>query len=258
MSANKSMTHIASTAIALSLIVFSGHAFAWGSQAHQIIATLADAQISPATRLRVQQLLDIEPDSTLVSISKWADETRNPSTANWHYVNFPRDSCRYLAERDCPEGKCVVGAIEHQTEVLKSNVPADKKLAALKYIVHLVGDVHQPLHAGYLDDKGGNTYQLQAFMRGTNLHAFWDSGMIRSLNQDADVISTRLLRTSVKVTEFNPIAAAEESCQIVGSPGYYPDRQVGQDYIDKFMPTLERRLLLAGARLAALLNQALQ
>lgn len=69
-------------------------------------------------------------------------------------------------------------------------------------------------------------------------------------------MSTRLLLATVKATEFSPVTAAQESCKIVGSPGYYPDRQVGQDYIDKFLPTLEERLSLAGARLAALLNRA--
>ncbi len=87
--------------------------------------------------------------------------------------------------------------------------------------------VHQPLHAGYQDDKGGNTYQLQAFMRGSNLHALKDSGLIRSLNKDVNEISTRLLPIAVKVTEFSPVTAAEESCQIVGYPGHCTDRQVG-------------------------------
>ena len=83
-------------------------------------------------------------------------------------------------------------AIDRQAEVLKSNAPSEKRLNALKYLVHLVGDVYQPLHAGYLDDKGGNTYQLQAFMRGSNLHAFWDSGLIKNLDEDVEAMTTRL------------------------------------------------------------------
>jgi hypothetical protein len=233
-------------------------AHAWGSEGHKVIATLAQAQLTPTARREVDRLLAQEPGATLPLISTWADEHRNPATAPWHYVNFPRNTCTYDAERDCQGGVCVVGAIDRQTKVLGSGATDPEKLLALKYLVHFVGDVHQPLHAGYLDDKGGNTYQLQAFMRGSNLHALWDSGLIRSLNQDVDAISTRLLPTASRVSEFSPVAAAEESCQIVGSPGYYPDRQVGQDYIDKFLPTLEQRLALAGARLAALLNRVLQ
>ena len=173
--------------IALSL--WTTPAQAWGSQGHQVIAGLALSQLTPKARAEVDKLLALEPGKTLVSLSTWADEHRSPATARWHYVNFPRDSCSYLPQRDCPDGQCVVAAIDRQTEVLKSDAPPEKRLNALKYLVHLVGDVHQPLHAGYLDDKGGNTYQLQAFMRGSNLHAFWDSGLIKNLGEDVALTS---------------------------------------------------------------------
>ena len=76
--------------------------------------------------------------------------------------------------------------------MFESLAPDEQRLKAMKYLVHLVGDVHQPLHAAYLDDKGGNTYQLQAFMRGSNLHAAWDTGLIRSQNEDAYAMAARL------------------------------------------------------------------
>lgn len=127
-----------------------------------------------------------------------------------------------------------------------------------KYLVHLVADVHQPLHAGYLDDKGGNTYQLQAFMRGSNLHALWDSGLIRHGNEDTETMSTRLLAMPLpdQAHDLKAAYAAQESCRIVGMPGFYPERKVGLDYIARFTPMLEQRLALAGARLARMLNRA--
>ena len=232
---------------------------AWGMQGHYIVAGLAQAQLTPAARKEVDRLLALEPGETLASISTWADEHRTPATAAWHYVNFPRNSCTYDAERDCPDGKCVVAAIDKQIAILKFDVSDEKRLRALKYLVHLVADVHQPLHAGYLDDRGGNTYQLQAFMRGTNLHALWDTGMIAQLGEDSDTVVKRLLTkpSTKKQGEKSMIHAAEESCRIVGMTGYYPDRKVGQDYIARFMPVLEERLELAGHRLASLLNAAL-
>ena len=123
--------------------------------------------------------------------------------------------------------------------------------------MHFVGDVHQPLHAGYLDDKGGNTYQLQAFMRGTNLHALWDAGLIRNLNEDTMTMTSRLLAKALsgEAAAVSIARAAEESCQIVATPAFYPDRKVGLDYLEKFTPTLEQRLVTAGMRLAWLLNQ---
>jgi len=122
-----------------------------------LIAAEAQQLLTPAARAEVDRLLALEPGATLASISTWADETRSPGTASWHYVNFPRDAgCAYEAPRDCPGDACVVGAIARQEAVLTSTAADAEKLVALKYLVHFVGDVHQPLHAGYADDKGGN------------------------------------------------------------------------------------------------------
>lgn len=244
-------------ALTLSALILPGNVLAWGVDGHRTIALIAQSQLTPKARAEVDRLLAQEPGETLASISTWADEHRNPATAPWHYVNFPRGDCVYSEQRDCPDGKCVVGAIQRQLNVLKSSDNDERKLLALKYVVHFVGDVHQPLHAGYLDDKGGNTYQLQAFMRGSNLHALWDTGILKSLNEDADAIAARLLKSGTKVPdgEFDTARAAEESCKIVGEVGFYPERRVGSDYIEKYVPVMERRLATAGARLAAVLNK---
>ena len=251
--------HLLAATFATALVLIQAPAWAWGAQGHQVIAGLASEQLTPEARKQVDRLLALEPGATLITVSTWADETRNPATAAWHYVNFPRDSCSYDANRDCPDGKCVVGAIEAQTAILKSDPSDEKRLLALKYLVHLMGDVHQPLHAGYLDDKGGNTYQLQVLMRGTNLHALWDSGMIRQLEEDGPTMSKRLLAKSLSSGPkgANAARAAEESCKIVGMPGYYPERKVTGDYFEQFTPIMEVRLALAGARLAELLNKVL-
>lgn len=243
--------------LAFSLVLGPSTAYAWGSQGHQVVAGLALAQLTPKARAEVDRLLAQEPGETLVSISTWADEHKNPTTARWHYVNFPRDSCSFDAARDCPDGLYLVAAIERQTAVLVSNVPDEKRLNALKYLVHLVGDIYQPLHAGYQDDKGGNKYQLQAFMRGSNLHALWDSGIIKSMAEDSDSMTARLLkrRTAFTIQKWSAVRAAEQSCQIVGGLGFYPERRVGQDYIDRFTPVLEQQLAAAGAALASVLNQ---
>jgi hypothetical protein len=238
---------VAALTLALLTSTFASIVHAWGTEGHQVIASLAAAQLTPKAKAEVGRLLALEPGETLASISTWADEHRNPTTGAWHYVN--------------PDGKCVVGAIERQLAVLASKgAPDEQRLLALKYVVHFVGDVHQPLHAGYLDDKGGNTYQLQAFMRGTNLHALWDSGLIRNLNEDSDVLTARLNRMLLpsNAGDLSVAQAAEESCRIVGTPGYYPDRKLGGEYIETFTPVMEQRLATAGSRLAGLLNRSLR
>lgn len=154
---------------------------AWGAEGHRLIADLAETRLTGATRSEVNRLLALEPGATLVSISTWADEFRTPITSSWHYVNLPREGgCHYDASQSCIQGNCVVGAIERQVNVLASTQPDEERLTAMKYLTHLVADVHQPLHAGFADDRGGNKYQMQAFGQGTNLHAVWDSGLIHN------------------------------------------------------------------------------
>lgn len=105
--------------------------------------------------------------------------------------------------------------------------------------------VHQPLHAGYAGDRGGNKFKVQAFGRGTNLHAMWDTGRIQNLNQEKATLTSRLLATPVHATDLNAARACEESVRIVGTPGFYPDRIVGSDHIERFTPSMEHRLALA-------------
>ncbi|TAF78243.1 MAG: endonuclease [Curvibacter sp.] len=241
----------------LALALQSNVAFAWGSDGHKIVAMLAEAQLSPKARKEVDRLLALEPGATLASISTWADEHRNPATAAWHYVNFPRGDCNYQPDRDCPDGKCVVSAIYGQIEVLRTPGDDEKRLNALKYVVHFIGDIHQPLHAGFGDDRGGNSYQLQSFMRGSNLHAVWDTGLIKSLQQENEqVVKSLLVRPlSLQKTAFNAASTAMESCRIVSQQGFYPDRLVTPEYVDRYVPVMTYQLAIAGNRLAQVLNE---
>lgn len=232
-------------------------ALAWGAQGHQVVATLAQASLTAKASAAVNQLLSLEPGATLASLSTWADEHRDPATTAWHYVNFPKASCSYERARDCPDGNCVVDALKRQLEILASGAPDAERLLALKYVVHLVADVHQPLHAGYADDRGGNRYQVQAFGEGTNLHALWDLGLIRNLHLDTANLSARLRTIPLPSSrgELDVAHFAEESCRIVGVPGFYPGHKVDAAYIERFTPIMEQRLAIAGARLAGLLNR---
>jgi nuclease S1 len=234
--------------------------WAWGADGHRIVAEAAGQRLNPAARAQVQHLLALEPGATLVSVANWADETRSLGTAAWHYVNFPRGpDCAYKAARLCVEGNCVVGALERQLAVLASRAPDEERLLALKYVVHLAADVHQPLHAGYADDRGGNSWQLQAYERGSNLHALWDSGLIRNWPGGMSA-----LRQAVQAganpppAGLAPAAWAEESCRIVGSAGFYPSGHgLDAGYDERWNPVLAQRLRDAAARLSDLLNSSL-
>ena len=107
--------------------------------------------------------------------------------------------------------------------MLASNAPDEERLKALKYVVHFVADVHQPLHAGFADDRGGNKYQLQAFGRGTNLHAVWDVGLVEHWPGGARALRAAVgAEKSTVDASFAPGKWAEESCRVVSTDGFYP------------------------------------
>ena len=232
---------------------------AWGAEGHRIIARLAEVHLTPAAKSEVDRLLSIEPGTDLASISTWADETGAPSTAALHYVNLPRDAdCHYDAARGCPDGKCVVGAIVRQQKVLMSSAPDAQRLKALKYLAHFVADVHQPLHAAYADDRGGNLYQVQAFGRGTNLHAVWDVALIEQWPGGSLALTSALEVVAPTFAPSGPTQWAEESCRIVAADGFYPaGHKIGAAYARDMAPILKERLAAAGRRLAKLLNESL-
>jgi nuclease S1 len=261
------MTRLSSTATAIARALVAAlsviialqprPAMAWGTEGHQAVAAIANSLLDPAARAHLDALLAIEPGATLTSISTWADDTRDRSTAAWHYVNMPRGAgCLYDRARDCPDGRCVVEALNAQIQRLNAGSAADQ-LEALKYVVHFVADVHQPLHAAFADDRGGNTYQLQAFGRGTNLHAVWDSQLLRSSDARSMVVAGSLSASNTRWTgSLLPSEWGKESCLIASRPDFYPSRQLDDEYLRTFRPIARERVYAAGARLAAVLNAA--
>lgn len=241
----------------LTMLLFPVAALAWGGEGHQTVAWIAQAQLSPAARTRVAQLLQLEPGSTLASIASWADEHRDSSNSRWHYINFPRGDCHYQPERDCPDGQCVVAAIAAQQAILHSTAPASEKLIALKFLVHLVADIHQPLHAGFGDDRGGNQYQLQYDGEDSNLHALWDHQLVAQFGLRAKALARKISADQAGSSAFAIEAApawAVQSCRIVSGARFYPAPKVPQSYLRDAAPMVEQQLWRAGVRLAAMLN----
>lgn len=152
-------------------------AHAWRKAGHRVVATLATTLLTAEAQAQVTSLLD--PGVTLADISSWADGIRpsRPTTGPWHYVNIPRGAPGYNAQRDCSRG-CAVSAIEQFLRLLQD--PAKGRAIrqeALKWVVHFVADLHQPLHT-IAEYRGGNDVILQFFGRQTNLHRLWDVDLI--------------------------------------------------------------------------------
>ena len=257
--------------IALACVTVALPGFAWGPQGHRLVAGLADAELSPEARREVSRLLAGEADPSLVGIANWADELREKDTelsrrsSQWHYVNIAESDCEYLANRDCPNGDCVIEAIRKQTAILTDRrQPLALRRNALKFVVHFVGDVHQPLHAGYARDRGGNDTQINDAGFGTNLHAVWDSRLLFQ-QRLSDLAYLGELQTMPLVVTLSRAALppasmswAEDSCVIVLQPGFYPAKPaLDAAYFPRWTPTAEAQLVRGGARLAQLLNATL-
>lgn len=264
---------------------------AWGPEGHAIIADIAEAHLTPAARAQVAQLLALENHDHLDQVSSWADEVRSQrrETAPWHYVDIPLDAGGYDHARDCPGGNCVVAKLVDFEKVLadRSAAPQDR-LEALKWVVHFVGDIHQPLHAEDHGDKGGNDVHLAYFGKETNLHAVWDSGIIEHAldmhlgpNYSFDHESVRLA-----ARKLDMVSREEFDVRFKSDPATWPldkvvigwandahedartiayadlPRDLSGDwsaaYQEKVWPVVQFQLGMAGVRLAMVLNGALR
>jgi hypothetical protein len=241
-------------------------AWAWGALGHQAVGWVADARLSAKAREGVNALLAQESGATLASVSTWADQVVNRETGPWHYVNFEAGQCGGPPPAACDAGQCVISAIAAQAQALRTAAAPERRLMALKYLVHFAGDVHQPLHAGYAHDKGGNLAQVQFNGRGSNLHRFWDSTLVESLELDAQGLARAALAldepqagvSAPSNSTFEPAQWAAESCQLAQAEAFYPSRVVPSDYVQANQAVVLRRIRQAGLRLAAELNRVFE
>ncbi|MDN5925387.1 MAG: S1/P1 nuclease, partial [Xanthomonadales bacterium] len=265
-------------------------ALAWGPEGHAMIADMGEAHLTPAAAAIVHQLLQLEGDKHLDDISSWADANRKKmrGTGRWHYVDIPLHADAYDAARDCRHDDCVVAKLVSFTRVLGDTTASPaQRLLALKWVVHLVGDIHQPLHAEDNDDKGGNTVQLNYFGKGTNLHAIWDSYIIEhafdlhlgpNYSFNHALVRRDALKLNAKITpqqraqwaapdltshlQSTVIAWANQSHALARDVAYADvpaKRKPGwaEAYQQKTWPVVQTQLERGGVRLAALLNQTL-
>ena len=275
----------------LSTALAAPAALAWGPVGHALVADIAQERLDPRAAAQVAYLLRQQKGLfRLDQIASWADNNRKemPDTGAWHYVDIPLHDDGYVAARDCPNGDCIVDKLSQQAKVLAdtSATPA-ARLRALKWVVHLVGDIHQPLHAEDNHDKGGNLVQVQFFGVGTNLHSVWDGRVInRKLDLqvgpnytiDPTAVRSKALQLNASITpaeqaKWAPhgtfgqlpsevVVWADESHRLAQEVAYVDIAQPhgdawSQRYENRAWPVIETRLKQAGVRLADVLNEAL-
>jgi S1/P1 Nuclease len=267
------MRHILLALVALFQI--SNAAWAWGDEGHKIICEIAFRLAKPSTRAELRKLIgnDDRFDSFSDSCT-WPDHPRQ--RASEHFLNLPRDSDGLHSET-CPGASaCVLTAIKKDFDVLLSSSASQaQKLASLKFLGHWVGDIHQPLHASFGDDRGGNSI-LVTGVCGSNLHSAWDTCLVlKAVGEDVGEAATELMKTITPAkieswTNSNPMDWASESFAIAeqaqtkycirqGASCDQPSGKVKIDaaYIDANTPIVRERLQKAGVRLAHLLDAAL-
>jgi hypothetical protein len=144
------------------IAVFTAPAYPWGSKGHEIVAAIAETHLTDAARKRIKELLP--QGTTLADASTWPDKAGReiPDMDAYHFVNFPKDANTYDQQRDCKLRNCIVEAIAWYVQVLTSpDAPRNEKRIALRFVAHLFGDIHQPLHAGFAEDRGGNSVDVR-------------------------------------------------------------------------------------------------
>jgi nuclease S1 len=249
-------------------------AFAWGQEGHSIIAELAERRLDADTLRKVKVLLG---GVSMASVASWADDYRasHPETAGWHFVDIPFDQNAYDPVRDCkPEkGDCVIHAIARfRADITDCSKSLTERGDALKFLIHFVGDIHQPLHdetrfaADGSDDQGGNKVLVTFFDQpNIKLHALWDTGLIMHTVYNWGAYVTRLQtgwlngRDTGSLDGGTPVDWALEAHRYVGLAYDIPANGVlGQGYYDKALPVVDRQLAVAALRLARLLKSTLQ
>jgi hypothetical protein len=245
-------------------------AFGWGGEGHSLIARIAWAQLTPAVQARVSEILG--PNVTMQSIASWADTIRNArrETGAWHYIDIPIDKPHLDMARDCAKGDCVIAKIEDFQKVLKDPAtPAVQRREALMFVVHFVGDMHQPLHCADNNDKGGNSVPVKFGDQTSNLHSLWDSGLLGKMGKEDDlfaIYSRDAQKHAAKWSRGTVEEWAEDNHKVAQKITYgkLPKEPAGTPepidaaYVKKADSVVRIQIEKAGDRLARVLNEALQ
>lgn len=244
-------------------LVAAGAAGAWGRKGHAVVALIAEEHLTPKTRAAVEALLATEGNASLVAVASWADVERrdSPTPTPFHSATLPPNHRPYDGSRKmCHKNNCIIAAVQHDIEVLRDPAAAEPdKVIALKYLVHFVGDMHQPMHVtragrGQLVILGGETMTL---------HKVWDKDVVTARGAKVGSIVRRVEKAAKPdgSADIDPVHWAEEGRDITRDRilvGALADPEavavLPDDYAIANWPIARDQLMLAGLRLANTLN----
>ncbi|MBL4675666.1 MAG: S1/P1 nuclease [Mucilaginibacter sp.] len=232
----------------------------WGLKGHRAMATIAQKHLTSNTAYVVSAYLG---GSSMADVSTWADENRDRATAPWHFLNLPlglshEQFVKLVSQSD---GSVYSAIVKTEAQLKDKSLSAEQKNEALKYLIHLVGDAHQPMHVSRKEDKGGNTIQIRFDNKGTNLHSLWDSRLLDHEGMsEAEIIKAYDTAKPEQIKAWqkdSPLEWLWESYQI--SSQLYaeikPGQAIDEAYYQKYIPVIRQRIDRAGIRLAGELNR---
>jgi len=246
--------------LALSFLCFSlMEVFGWGVTGHRAAGLIADQYLNAKARKKIASVLEGE---SIAIVSTWMDEVRSDSLYNylndWHYTTVPEGK-KYEDVEANPEGKIVMMIEKIMKELNTGRLTAKQEKEYLKILIHLVGDIHQPLHVGKPGDKGGNEIKVKWFRADSNLHRVWDSDMIDDSRLSYTEFANGIVKPDNRVVAQWQNASVREWA--IESMGYRPqvynigNGNLGYLYSYKYFNITKIRILQAGIRLGGILNK---
>jgi hypothetical protein len=247
------------------------HSTAWGPLGHATIGNAAVQQLDASKRGQLMKILSVKSDDELSEVVSeacfWPDTVRNSPEWSWsaplHYVNIPRSAHRYDRQRDCRDGMCVTeGVLKYAAELGRPGLDSERRREAFAWLCHLVADLHQPLHAGFRDDRGGNRVHIVYHGEQSNLHRFWDSLLVNDRLPDEQSRALAVEAAAGHPTEsrWNPAEVARwtnESHALAAERAYPSGSAIDAAFEEASWAIIQRQWRRAAGRLAAVLGEVL-
>lgn len=247
------------------LVMITGLSFsvsAYGPTGHRVIAELASRHLTPEATAAITELLGNE---FMAEAANWPDEMRSDPDAFWrktsqtyHYINLP-DGETYEESVKNPAGDALTALAQFSAQVKDTSLPLEERQLALRFIIHIVGDLHQPLHAGRAEDWGGNRIDVVWFEEMSNLHKVWDEDLINrkglSFTEWVRFLEPKISEAQMAEWQASqPVDWVRELIAMRGEIYNVGNAILSYDYVYKYTPLIKSQLSKGGIRLAGYLN----
>lgn len=239
-------------------------AIAWSKDGHSAIGVLAMKQLDADVYSKLEEAIGALDDQAMIEACNWPDDVRETEAWEWsapqHYINIPRGEAQYSKPRDCPDGLCATEAIKtYAAQLFDERLDKVKRQQAFAWLCHVTGDLHQPLHAGFSDDRGGNNYKIVFNDEEMNLHGFWDFELVNEHAGGWQELVNLLSSTQVTPANANWSAAmvnqwTADSHQLAINYAYPAEREIEQSFALRSWVLAQQQVSRAAARLAQIIN----